>query len=68
VISNSKKFKPNTFRAEFIKFSYQQILKTKELETKAEKEKSLMKNILKNFSNEAIDDPYKDKKAKSLSK
>jgi len=37
----------------------------KDLETKAEKEKALMKCILKEFSNESVDDPYKDKKSKS---
>jgi hypothetical protein len=34
------------------------------LETKAEKDKAKMMKILKEFSNDAIDDPYKDKKLK----
>lgn len=55
----TKRYRPNEFRAEYIKYSYQQIIKKKELE---EKDKGLMKSILKEFSNEAVDDPYKDRK------
>jgi hypothetical protein len=58
----SKRYRPNEFRAEYIKYSYQQILKKKELEEKAQNDKGLMKSILKEFSNEAVDDPYKDRK------
>ena len=58
----SKRYRPNEFRAEFIKYSYQQIIKKKELEEKAENDKGLMKSILKEFSNQAVDDPYKDRK------
>ena len=37
-------------------------MKTKKLEQKIEEESALMKEQLKNFSNEAVDDPYKTKK------
>ena len=67
-VSHSKRYKPGEFRAEFIKYSYQQILKNKDLETKAEKDKAKMMKILKEFSNDAIDDPYKDKKLKQMGK
>jgi hypothetical protein len=62
----AKKFKAKVeFRDEFIKFNVDQIKKMKELETKAEKEKALMKSILKEFSNQSVDDPYNNKKSKS---
>jgi hypothetical protein len=54
--------RPNAFRTEFIKYSYNQIMKTKKLEKKIEEESALVNEQLKNFSNEAVDDPYKVKK------
>ena len=57
-----KSVRPNMFRSEFIKYSYNQIMKTKKLEKKIEEESSLVSEQLKNFSNEAVDDPYKVKK------
>ena len=57
-----KQVRPNAFRTEFIKYSYNQIMKTKKLEKKVEEQSDLVIEQLKNFSNEAVDDPYKVKK------
>lgn len=54
-----KTVKPTDFRAEFIKFSYNQVIKERELENK---DKNALMSEINNFSNEAVDDPYKDKK------
>ena len=54
--------KPNEFRNEFIKFSYKQILKDRSLETL---DKNQLKEHLNDFSNEAIDDPYKNTNRKT---
>lgn len=54
-----KYIKPNEFRSEFIKFNYNQILKEKKFESMDRKQ---IKNELINFGNEAIDDPYMNRK------
>ena len=59
----SKSIKPNSFKAEFIKFSYNQIMKVKKLEKKIQREGDKFQEELQNFSNEAVDNPYKVKKA-----
>ena len=57
-----RSIRPNEFRNEFIKFSYKQIIKNRKMEKLLEQDWGLVNAELSNFGNEAVDDPYKDKK------
>lgn len=58
-LARSNSIKPNSFRAEYVQFKYNHLVKISQLEAR---DKNIIEEELNNFSNEAIDDPYKAEK------